>query len=260
VAGMADEHKKYPELIELPPDQQLKKLPKRKKIKCTARNKNCSKHRGGCGYRFIAGDPNWVCRRCGLDRRCGTDKVKKKKTCRMHGANGGRPPSKDAKYIVSKGIEQAFNRIMTSPNLLDLSEEIGMVSARNDELNRMLDNHDLSHSFETIENNIKKLRDAAFIGEHSKITKIANAFFDDIEPLRAHKRIWDEIRENNKLLTAMMAQMHKWQLEEEMMLPVASVVEWLADIARRFIKYLPNPQDRKRFSDEIRGETGGAIE
>lgn len=254
---MDDEPKRFPDLIGLPPDKQLKKLPKRSKQKCPARNKNCSKHRGGCGFRFMAGDPCWVCPECGLDRRCGTDKVKKKKTCRMHGANGGRPPGRQAKYIVSKGIEQAFNRIMASPDILDLSEEIAMIGARNDELNRLLDEADISHSFAEIEKNIGKLRSSVFIGDHKKMIDLAEKFLTDIEPLKSHKQIWDEIRENNKILTTMMDRMHKWQLEADLMIAAADVVEWLAHIARKFIKYLPNAQDRKRFSDEIRGETGG---
>lgn len=241
---------KYTKLIGKSPEAQLKKLPKLSVTKCSRRTKTCSPRRDGCSYRYKKGDKTWVCPKCGLDRRCMTDKTKATKTCRMHGGSGGRPH--EPKYVISNAIKTAFNRIIASPELLSLKDEIAMMGARTDQLHHNLDEFAISHSWQDMTKSIDTAQKALIYGDQKTALKSVAFLAQAIEPLRAQYRIWEEIRENNKILTAMMDKQHRWNLDNEMMMSVEDVISFLARMTMLTIKYIPAPQDRKAFMREVR--------
>jgi len=229
---------------DFPPVYDESELPPLPEGKCGRRNKRCR----DCGYRFEAGDKTWTCPMCGGDRRCRSPKYKKFDTCRMHGGGGGRPPSQ--KYTIGRNIQAAYNRILASPELLNVSQEIASVDARIDQLHRMLADAN-GAAFDMIEQGLKEARNGLMFGNQGKLSRGISMALDGVTQFQTEKEIWRLIRENTLLSLKLKDSQRKWNLEAHQMLSVQQIIEVIALFQQLVFRYLTNPIDRKNFILDI---------
>lgn len=212
--------------------------------KCGRRNKKCR----DCGYRFEKGDKNLICPMCGADRRCLAPKYKTFVTCRMHGGGGGKPPSQ--KYTIGRNIQAAYNRILASPELLNVSQEIASVDARIDQLHKMLDEAN-GAAFDLIEQGLREARNGLMFGNQGKMSRGIAMALDGVTQFQTEKEIWHLIRTNTFLSLKLKDSQRKWNLEAQQMLSVQQIIEVIALFQQLVFRYLTNPIDRKNFILDI---------
>lgn len=214
--------------------------------RCTARNKNCR----DCGFRYPAGSKKVKCPKCGEERRCGNKKITGRATCRMHGSKGGSKPGR--KYTIAKNIEDAYNRVLGSPEAIDLSQEIAIAGARVSQLNTLLDEGTESANYLAIREAHATIQRAAMTSNLSLIARGISELDIALAPIEAQSRLWHELNEQLEMVRRLQATNHKWLKDSDQMVTMNEVVEILADFTRMVFKYIQSPQDRAEFAQECR--------
>ena len=213
--------------------------------RCTAKNKNCR----DCGFRYPAGSKKAKCPKCGEERRCGNKKIKGRATCRMHGSKGGSKPGR--KYTIAKNIEDAYNRVLGSPEAINLSQEIGIAGARVSQLNALLDEGTEAANYLAIREAHATIQRAAISSNLSMINKGIAELDIALAPIEAQSKLWIEINEQLEMVRRLQATNHKWLKDSDQMVTMNEVVEILSDFTRMVFKYL-SPKDRSKFAKECR--------
>lgn len=247
-------------LAELTPTKQLKKLPKLPKGKCGKRNKGCSIIRGGCGYRFKAGDKTWVCPKCGLDRRCRSNRVTKTRACRMHGAggdNGGRPPKQA--YAILSNLGPNYNEILRSKDLLDNSNQIAALDVIVNKLVEEMHQYDAGAAVDDMMKAYTMIANAQRYGNTSRIRAGLDMLLEAMAPLRTSQQVRDEIYTNYTLRNRMVDNQRKWALENKQMVPWIQVVEIVGVFQQLMFQYLPSGSDRSSFLKALKARFGNVI-
>lgn len=226
--------------------------------RCIARRKSCP----NCGHRYERGDKTWQCPECATERRCRNKAAYGTMVCRYHGGGSARQAKErnERKYHVAHQIAAAYDRIIGDPELLSLTQEIGLVSARLDELFGMVDRYDNSGAHKEITEVLQGMENTVYQMK-SLMGKDASVPIDNLqlfavrlkkvlEPVNIEMRLWDVISDNMELLRRLNETERKWIVSNEGMVPVIFVLEILARIQRLTMKYIRNPEDRIAFSRE----------
>ncbi len=214
--------------------------------RCNAKNKNCR----DCGFRYPKGSQKLECPSCGEERRCGNKKIKTRTTCRMHGSKGGGTPGR--KYTIAKNIEAAYNRVLGSPEAIDLSQEIAIAGARVSQLNALLDEGTEAANYLAIREAHATIQRAAMSSNLSMIAKGIAELDIALAPIEAQSRLWHELNEQLEMVRRLQATNHKWLKDSDQMVTMNEVVEILSDFTRMVFKYIKSPQDRADFAQECR--------
>lgn len=227
--------------------------------RCIARVKTCSK----CQYRYIRGDKSWNCPKCGTDRRCPNKAILGTPVCRMHGVNAVAKEASAGKYLVAHQIYEGYNRILGDPDLLNLTHEIAIVSARSDELFGMLNTHDSRGAHESITHAVTSLETVVYEamlerkGKNLEIPMgqlqgLIKKFHDALSPVNAEFHLWDMLKDTMEMTRRLQDTERKWAVSNEGLIPVQLVLEVLLTIQRLTMKYIRNPDDRVAFGKEFR--------
>ena len=239
----------YPDLIGLSPKKQLSGLSSMSKSKCGKRNKSCSVHGGGCGYRFKKGDKHWICPECGADRRCWGNHVKGGSACRMHGAKGGRKPSKEKAILANiKG----FNDILNSPNLLDNVTEIAAVKAISLQLIEEMTEHDQGALLDDANRAAAMIAGGLHKGYQPRIQAGVDMLLEALAPLSNARDLRHEYYETTKIHNLLVNNQLKWMMENRQMVPWVQVIEFMSIFQRFMFRYLPSSTDRANFLKDMR--------
>lgn len=214
--------------------------------RCNAKNKNCR----DCGFRYPKGSQKLKCPECGEERRCGNKKIKGRPTCRMHGSKGGPKPGR--KYTIAKNIEAAYNRVLNSPEAIDLSQEIAIAGARVSQLNNLLDEGWDAANYSAIRKAHEIIQRAAMTSNLSLVARGISELDIALAPIEAQSKLWHEINEQLEMVRRLQATRHKWLKDSDQMVTMNEVVEILADFTRMVFKYIKSPQDRADFAQECR--------
>ncbi len=238
---------KFPDLIGLSPKKQLEKLPTQPKEYCGKRNKMCSIHGGGCGTRFKKGDKHWVCPQCGLDRRCASRKLEKKKACRMHGGRAGRKPTTG--YAILENLK-GYNAILKDDRLLRNTQHIAALDSVGLDLVKEMNEHDNSTLLDDAQKAARTIADAAKFGNMDRIRAGTDMLLEAITPLthaRDLRREWyDILALRNRLVDSE----RKWMMEDQM-IPVLHVYEFMTVFQQLAIQFIPAQNDRAAFSRRL---------
>lgn len=244
--------KQYPHLIKKTPNQQLRGLDVWPDIYCQRRNRVCQSRSGGCGYRFSGGDRNLVCPKCGQDRRCVNQKLKDRTTCRMHGGakGAGRAPS-SAKYLAPRVILDDYNKVLTDPQLLTMSHEIGMLTAYTQQVMDLLDEQNAVVANRELRNAVKKIDKGSYDLNMPLIREGLREIYGALDPLTIQVLAWTEIKDNWKLQVTLAKAQNEWLKEKEEFMPRKHVLEVLIWMNRIGLKYIRDPADRQRYGEEV---------
>lgn len=230
--------------------------------RCIARRKSCPK----CGWRYLRGDKSWFCPKCNSERRCGNKAAYGTMVCRMHGGKTAKEAKdrNEHKYHIAHQIAAAYDRVIGDPELLSLVQEIGMVTARIDDLMQQIDEYDnrgaskeITDVLQTMENAIYMARS---LGGKNAVMDIGTVQMHAVrlkkvmEPVNVEMRLWDMLSMSMELLRRLNETERKWIISNEGMTPVVFVLELLARIQRLVMKYIRNPEDRIAFSREFHAQ------
>lgn len=181
-------------------------------------------------------------------RQCGNSPMKDKKTCRMHGSKGGRPPN--PKFIIGEKMK-GLNRLLDHPELTTLIPEAAANSAMLNRLFDRLEKCDSAGAGREIDNLLKKAFAAVAFGKGSILE-----ILQDIDSLRDEERkesrINWEIREHFRVSDAFVKTMHKMAMDSEAMIPAIHVLEYMQLFQRILFRVVPNAQDRAWVINEMR--------
>ncbi len=240
---------KFPDLIGLGPKKQLDGLPSMPKGKCGKRNRGCSSHGGGCGYRFKKGDKHWVCPKCGADRRCWSGKVAKKKACRMHGAHGGRPPSRS--YSIYHNLGN-FNEIIMSPDLLNNRNQIAALEAMAQGLIKEMTEHDGLALLDDLNKALRMMAGSVHVGNLTTLRAGMDMAMEAIGPLINARDLRNEFYDVQRLNGILKDQEMKRELANSGMIPAAVVWEYIGLNQRLMFQFIHSANDRAAYMRELR--------
>jgi hypothetical protein len=182
-------------------------------------------------------------------RQCGNSPMKKKKTCRMHGSKGGRPPND--KYIIGQRMK-GFNRLLEHPELTTLINESAANSAMLQRLFDRLENCESAGAGRQIDVLLKKVYAAAASGAAQSVMTTLH----EIEELRDEERkegqINWEIREHFRVSDSFVKTMHKMAMDSKAMIPAVHVLEYMQLFQRILFRVIPNAKDRAWVINEMR--------
>lgn len=244
--------KTYPHLIGKTPNQQLRGLDTWPDVYCQCRNRVCQIRSGGCGYRFKGGDKSWVCPECGQDRRCVATKIKDKRTCRMHGSarGAGRAPS-SMKYMAPKVILDDYNKVLSNPELLTMSHEIGILTAYSQQVMDLLDEQNAIVANRELRAAVQKIDKGSYDLNMPLIREGLREIYKALDPLTIQVLAWSEIKDNWKLQLTLAKAQNEWLKEKDEMMPRKHVLEVLIWMNRIGLKYIRDPADRQRYGEEV---------
>jgi len=248
---------KHPDLADLAPAKQLKQMPPLPEGKCGKRNKSCSIHGGGCGHRFKKGDKSWLCPNCAADRRCWSNRVKSSKSCRMHGAggsNGGRPPSQE--YAIIQNLYPQYNQILSSPELLNNTQDIAALRAIGLDLFEKMEKYDTGASMDDLQKAIATIGGAIHYGNTGRLRAGVDLALSAIAPVAAAEKTRKEYYDILNLVNRMRDSQRKWALENKEMVPFIQVLELLDIFSQQMFKYLPDASHRSAFVKEFKDRFG----
>lgn len=217
-----------------------------KENQCLGRKKRCRQ----CKHRYVAGDKSWYCPRCNEPRRCTLTVVEGYEVCRMHGAHA--PKTSDAKYVIAKNIQHAFNRILKSPDLLNLTYEISLIGTRIDQLQARMDNIDPVYNAGEVLKATAMIRRSMSDLDWEALALSVNMLESAVDPIRVEDAIWDDLRVNFELLRRMNDTERRWITASNQMVPIAQVLELIIWFQRLMFRYITSARDRKAVADEIR--------
>lgn len=244
--------RQYPKLIGKTPTQQLKGMDVWPENICAKRNKVCQPRSGGCGFRFKKGDKNWICKKCGQDRRCVSKKVSGGKACRMHGgAKGSGSAPTSMKYTAPQVILDNYNKVLDDSHLLTLSHEIGLLTAYTQQLFGLLDEENVILANQEIREAAREIDDGAHNLNMLKIREGLKKLYSALDPLSITVMAWFQIKDNWKLQTNMAKAQNEWLQQKEEMMPRKHVLEVLIWMNRIGLKYIRDPRDRQAYGREV---------
>ena len=239
------------QVIDIQPIDPLTGKPLPPEKRCKARNKNCRE----CKYRYPRGSMDIRCPVCGEERHCRNQVVRGYPVCRMHGARGGAPLR--SKFLVVEHLQEKYNRLLGSENLLSLSSELALVSARTEQLMEQLEDIDLAVAG-------TKLRDAAAKIERGIITGVQadvhTGLFElrlALDPINAREWTWHQVQENVELARRLSDTERHWLAAAEQTLPVQQVLEFAVTMQRLTLKYIKDPVDRMEYGREVHALSTG---
>jgi hypothetical protein len=241
---------KYPDLIDLTPSEQLRRLPPIPDWMCGRRVRTCSLSRGGCGRRYKKGEKTWVCPKCGADRRCRNKKIQGGSVCRMHGGKSMGTP-RTGRYMPPSIYLKNYNRVMGDHKLIKLAEEIGMLISYNQQLWDTIDTLDVITESRNIETGLAMITQGVADGSTWKVRRGLSQAKKAYDKVWLQFRAWQEIRSNLRLMKDMMDSQHKWLVDEQAMVPRQHVLEalvWFNRIALRFIR---TPEDKRAYGEVL---------
>lgn len=235
-------------LEEAPTAVRTKRKRKRKQIpeaqRCKANNRNCR----ACDHVYVKGSKLDRCPECGEMRRCENAKKKNRPTCRMHGSSGGRPPSQ--KYRVAKSIENAYNRILQSPEIFTLAQEVAIVGSRVSQLNDYMDTYAEAANYEAIRIAHSKIQNGVLGQRFTKINEGLQELDKALVPIEAQSKLWLELNDQIEMSRRLVATQHRWMKDSDQTVSMTEVVEIIADFTTMVFKYIKTPQDRQAFTNE----------
>jgi hypothetical protein len=227
----------------------LRGMPHPKDVKrCVGRTKVCA----NCGFEFPKKDMTWFCPKCKAERRCRQRAEPGKMYCLTHARGRRRNPPADAKYYISQEIREVYNALLKRPDLVRLSHEIAVLGARNEQLFRMMDEHDTRAAHSRILQSAE-LIEQSVMDDDKKGTRVGlDMLRRALDPVRLQWILWGEIKENMELVRRMSDTERRFVFLDQEAIPVAMVVEALAFTTRVMLKYIREPMDRANASRELR--------
>lgn len=237
------------------PAPQKKKKPKKarkgnykatKAQRCVANTKSCRK----CEFRYPGGSELRECPACGEERRCRNRKHKDRASCQIHGGKGGVKPGR--KFTIAKTIENAYNRILASPDVIDLSQQIGISGSRISQLNELLDEYTEVANYGSIREAHREIQRCALAGDMGGINKAIVDLDAALMPIEAQGKLWLKMNDQLEVDRRLVATQQKWLKDSDQMVTMIEVVEIITHFTRMVYKYLKNPVDRKAFAEECR--------
>lgn len=214
--------------------------------RCTANTKNCRE----CEFRYPAGSNLSKCSACGEERQCKNRKHKDRATCRIHGSKGGGTPGR--KFTIAKVIEHAYNRVLASPDVINLSQQIAISGSRISQLNELLDEYTEVANYGSIRKAHRALQTAALTGDIGGVNEAIVELDAALMPIEAQGKLWLKMNDQLEVDRRLVATQQKWLKDSDQMVTMIEVVEIIAHFTRMVYKYLKNPIDRKAFADECR--------
>ena len=220
---------------------------------CTALLRRCR----NCDYSFRATDKRRKCPECKADRRCTNTRHEPHTVCETHLRSETTQPDK-AKFFIARHLESAYNRIVGSPDLLRISQELALLASRTDQLFRMMDANDPSVAHRHIiraanvieqgvfDKNVKGEMDVKSILTGIDMMRRA------MEPVKLNWLLWAEIKENFELSRRMSDTERHYIVMDQQAIPTAQVIEALVFVQRLALKYIATPRDRAAFARELR--------
>jgi hypothetical protein len=167
----------------------------------------------------------------------------------MHGAKGGRPPSKE--YAILEQIK-GFNLILDSPDLLSNTQEIAAVKALGlQQVEEML-KADRGALLDDANRAAAMIAGGLRYGNQSRIQAGTDMLLEALAPLKNARSLRFEYYETVKLQNILINNQLKWAMENRQMVPWVQVVEFMSIFQRFMFKYLPNVGDRSSFLKDIR--------
>lgn len=106
-----------------------------KQPQCKARVRTCK----GCGRRFTKHDKGMDCATCHTSRRCHNKALVGTTVCRNHGGKAALKNMKEPRAFVARHLRDAYNRLIGTPDLLNLAHEFAMLVASGDDTQRQID-------------------------------------------------------------------------------------------------------------------------
>lgn len=221
-------------------------------VYCQRRNRACQPRSGGCGHRFKADDKSWVCPQCGQDRRCVSQKLKDRVTCRMHGGakGSGRAPS-SMKYMAPQVILDDYNKVLEDTDLLTLSHEVGMLTAYSQQLMDLMDEQNAVLANRELRIAVQKIDKGSYDLNMQLIREGLREIYRALDPLTLQVLAWSEIKDNWKLQVTLAKAQNEWLKEKDEMMPRKHVLEVLIWMNRIGLKYIRDPADRQRYGEEV---------
>lgn len=252
----------HPDLIGLSPKEQLEGLPPLPAGRCGKRNKSCSTHGGGCGYRFKKGDKHWVCPECGTDRRCWSRRVEGLNSCRVHGSGGktggkngngkahGHPPG--LKYQVFSRLNSRYNQILSNPNLLDMKEEIAALQIRLEKVAEEITEHSERANWGDVVSSSEMINVALSHRDFPRAYAGLTMLLEAIAPYRAVQEGWADYESTVSLKSRITDLQRKWDLESGGMYSAEEVMEMVNVFQLLMFKFIPEAAMRSAFMRILR--------
>lgn len=247
---------KFPDLIGQTPAKQKKGLPPIPAGKCGKRNKTCSVHGDGCGYRFKAGDKHWVCPKCGADRRCWSNRIKDGKTCRMHGAKGGTAnggggqPGRE--YAILENLHPNYNAILRSEKLLENSQHIAALDSLALTLIEEMKKYDYGAALDDLQKSYSMISAAHQYGNTSRIRAGLDMFLEAMAPLRSSYETRQEYYEIVMVRDRLINSQFKRMMENKQMVPWVQVMEFANLFVRIMFKHVRDQPTKTAIMNDIR--------
>lgn len=235
--------------------------------RCLARRKSCPK----CGWRYVRGDKSWHCPKCGTERRCGNKAAYGTMVCRMHGGKMAKEAKdrNERKYHIAHQVAAGYDRFMGDPEALSLSEEIGVMTGRVDQLMEQIDEYDNRGASKEIGDILTNIENAVYqakqLGGRNAMMPVETVQFFGLklrkvlEPVNVEMHLWGMMSEAMELLRRLNETERKWIISNDGMTPIVLVLEAFSRVQRTVMKYIPNPQDRLAFSRDYAAQVPIAL-
>jgi len=225
-------------------------MPEGRDNQCQGRKKTCSE----CGHRFTKAEHDrWNCPECGANRRCANNMYRGMRTCRMHGAAGGRPDLMiKHKFKMARQKEAEWVRAMNSPKLFDLAAEMSLVEVRIDVLMRRMEAIDTRGNHQMIFMAIEEIEAGLESLNMRQTARGLASLRASIEPMRVEDALWGQIFEAIDLGRKVSESERKFMLANQKEMPVQIVLELMQFLQRVMFRYIPTQNDRIACADEIR--------
>jgi len=238
-------------VLDIQPIDPLTGRPLPPEKRCKARNKNCRE----CKYRYPRGSMDIRCPVCGEERHCRNQVVRGYPVCRMHGARGGAPLK--SKFLVVEHLLEKYNRLLGSPNLLSLSSELALVSARTEQLMAQLEDTDLVAANARLRNAAAKIERGIITGVHAVIHEGLFELRSAMDPINAEEWTWHQVQENVELARRLSDTERHWLTQAEQTVPMQQVLEFAVMMQRITLKYIKDPVDRMEYGREVHALSTG---
>ncbi len=218
--------------------------------RCKARRKVCRNPANNCDYRYKRGDPATHCPVCGYPRRCKNRAILGFGVCRMHGAT---PTAiKSGKYMISAQISAAFNRIVATPSLLNLSEELAIAATRTDQIMEQMQVNDPTVVAGECMQAANMIEAGILEAQHSEVAAGLRLLRAALDPVYIQKRLWEEFRDNTELIRRLSETERKWSFANRQAVPINQVLEFTVWLQQLMLRFIPSPADRAALAREIR--------
>lgn len=220
---------------------------------CTALLRRCR----NCGHSFRVTDKRRKCPECKADRRCTNTRQEPHTVCETHLRTDTTQPDK-AKFFIARHLEAAYNRIVGSPDLLRISQELALLASRTDQLFRMMDANDASVAHRRIAAAVNVIEQGVFDKDRSgnmdqkAILMGVDMMRRALDPVQLQWLLWSEIKDNFELTRRMSDTERHYIVMDQQAIPTAQVIEALVFVQRLALKYIATPRDRASFARELR--------